>query len=524
MISSLSAVQNTFEELELFFDWKERIEKIFEKETKRLGFGFSFRKFGESKFLKTINSKCDACINETKRLTSEDSKQNIFVKNHQEQISHKFNNECSSIHTIDNNYDISNEKLISTSIIKCHNVEIMSLPIELMHSLGHDINVLSPMSHKYKELSQHTSIIGHLWNRKLLSNEMIFLEMGSGRGDLSLAISQCLKELNAFTHEFPNQKSNENANSNDTIKNQVTVNDVNTNDPFNHDNDTDRQLFNIENKQSTSKRKGKQDFNKRKIRKVDYPNDDTSDISIQFILLDRQIHRKKKDNNIRLNHPRLHSYNITDSILVKRYKLDIRDYDISKEESFYQRPFVCISKHFCGSATDLLLKQVESSLYNPQTTYSNSYLNQQKEKTNSLKKNFQGYFICLCCHHQCSWEDYIHQSYFINLRLSQLDFSRMKWLSSWGVTQFRNEEHPMNSMKQKIKEIESVEVENHSTKYDWFTKLSIQEKIELGFQCKRIIDYGRIDFLRNHGYSCEFVQYVKENVTPECYLLRATPK
>ncbi len=48
--------------------------------------------------------------------------------------------------------------------------------------------------------------------------------------------------------------------------------------------------------------------------------------------------------------------------------------------------------------------------------------------------------------------------------------------------------------------------------------------MEIGFKCKRLIDYGRVLFLREQGYNASLYYYVDRDVTLENCLLVATPK
>mmetsp|Transcript_10370 Transcript_10370/g.19878 ORF Transcript_10370/g.19878 Transcript_10370/m.19878 type:complete len:97 (-) Transcript_10370:166-456(-) len=50
-------------------------------------------------------------------------------------------------------------------------------------------------------------------------------------------------------------------------------------------------------------------------------------------------------------------------------------------------------------------------------------------------------------------------------------------------------------------------------------EFSQREKKEIGAMCKRMIDYGRIAFLRRLGFNCTLIRYVPANVTTENILL-----
>lgn len=53
--------------------------------------------------------------------------------------------------------------------------------------------------------------------------------------------------------------------------------------------------------------------------------------------------------------------------------------------------------------------------------------------------------------------------------------------------------------------------------------LSVPEREELGFKCKRILDMGRLLYLQNRGLHAELVYYVDRDISPENAVLIATP-
>ena len=55
-------------------------------------------------------------------------------------------------------------------------------------------------------------------------------------------------------------------------------------------------------------------------------------------------------------------------------------------------------------------------------------------------------------------------------------------------------------------------------------KFSSSDKTEIGLKCKRIIDLGRCNYLKNCGYEAELLFYVKSDVTLENVALLAKPR
>lgn len=50
-----------------------------------------------------------------------------------------------------------------------------------------------------------------------------------------------------------------------------------------------------------------------------------------------------------------------------------------------------------------------------------------------------------------------------------------------------------------------------------YLKLNLkhEEREEIGIQCKRLIDMGRMDYLQKHGYQVELVSYIDKSISLE---------
>ncbi|VDI29464.1 tRNA:m4X modification enzyme [Mytilus galloprovincialis] len=53
--------------------------------------------------------------------------------------------------------------------------------------------------------------------------------------------------------------------------------------------------------------------------------------------------------------------------------------------------------------------------------------------------------------------------------------------------------------------------------------LSIKEREEIGRKCKRLIDYGRVEYLKEKGLNCDMKVYIEEQLTPENVAIFAKP-
>lgn len=73
-----------------------------------------------------------------------------------------------------------------------------------------------------------------------------------------------------------------------------------------------------------------------------------------------------------------------------------------------------------------------------------------------------------------------------------------------------------------ISDTKSSHNTNKSSSID-YTGLTRQEKTELGFQAKRLLDMGRVLFLRACNFESSLVYYIDRSISPENVLLIALP-
>jgi tRNA:m4X modification enzyme len=79
---------------------------------------------------------------------------------------------------------------------------------------------------------------------------------------------------------------------------------------------------------------------------------------------------------------------------------------------------VIISKHLCGSATDLALRCAADG----------------QKNTNKVR----AIVIALCCHHRLMWNDYVGKEFFTRNNLTPKDFSLIRALTSWCTCENRH--------------------------------------------------------------------------------------
>ncbi|KAK7501164.1 hypothetical protein BaRGS_00007649 [Batillaria attramentaria] len=163
-----------------------------------------------------------------------------------------------------------------------------------------------------------------------------------------------------------------------------------------------------------------------------------------------------------------------------------------------------------------------------------------------------GILIALCCHHQCTWQAYVGKSFMQQCGFTASDFSLLTRLSSWAVCGWLGQDGSFDSAENKSKQSgqsresgtlpESDSLQTSQTNnfdedqdehvaHDLITEtdkkctlqLSEKEKKEVGWRCKRLLDYGRACYLRNHGMHSVLKEYIDPSQTPENVVLVAVP-
>lgn len=184
----------------------------------------------------------------------------------------------------------------------------------------------------------------------------------------------------------------------------------------------------------------------------------------KILVVDRQSHRYKKDNQI------------ANREIVERIRADISDLDLQHLESVKQcESMIGVSKHLCGGATDLALRCMVQG-------------NQNGVKTN-------GFIICLCCHHQCTWNTFVGKEWLVQNGIDKKTFDLLIKLVSWCVCGHRQ------SSKSPVETPEK--------------KTERKEREEVGWKCKRILDHARLHYLSTNAYDAKMSFYADKSTTLE---------
>lgn len=177
----------------------------------------------------------------------------------------------------------------------------------------------------------------------------------------------------------------------------------------------------------------------------------------KILVVDRASHRHKKDNLVK------------DKEKIERIRADIADLQLSGLSTVDdQTHFAAISKHLCGVATDLTLRCIVNGNC------------EMSIKTRNV-------LICVCCHHRCVWRSFTGKKW---LELNEIDektFAIITRMASWCVCGDRS-----GGQRKSTKERELI-----------------------GWKCKRLLDFARIQYLIEHGYEPKLSFYIEKSVTPE---------
>lgn len=228
-----------------------------------------------------------------------------------------------------------------------------------------------------------------------------------------------------------------------------------------------------------------------------------------FVLIDRGAQRYKYDTKLRYNQ----------NINVKRIRVDIQHLNLQGVEGIEgYRHIVGLGKHLCGSASDLALRCL---CQHPGTEVA-------------------GVVLALCCHHRCVWESYCGLEVLQGLGVLPSEFYILTALTGWATCNSRDvpskekttfepqntssfemnasqEEHP-ELLSPKETMTEKRLMENRYTRLN----LSAQHREEVGRKAKQVLDYGRMQYMREQGFECSLVQYVAKDTTPENVALIAS--
>ncbi|OZJ06250.1 hypothetical protein BZG36_00847 [Bifiguratus adelaidae] len=221
---------------------------------------------------------------------------------------------------------------------------------------------------------------------------------------------------------------------------------------------------------------------------------DSSDASHYYIFVDRKNMRNKFDSQIH-RPPKAQAHRLL--LDIKDLKLSGFDLLSESERNSKSLSLSAISKHLCGSATDLTLKCLANY--------------KQDQEANGIKTPVKAIVIALCCHHICRFHMYPNQDFLRKHDIDEAFFARLAKMSSWAVSGARDEQHA----KSEDEETENDDnTEENAVRVT--TLLPSPLRFHLGHIAKRILDHGRMLYLRQCGFAnARIVHYISRNTSLE---------
>ena len=169
-----------------------------------------------------------------------------------------------------------------------------------------------------------------------------------------------------------------------------------------------------------------------------------------------------------IDDPQTSSFVLIDRARVRhkadRYIPNVTRHTIDLRHLDFNKLYECKKKHICAVSKHLCGVATDLSLRGIVNTHVDNMA------------------LAMCCHHRCLWEDYVNPDFFLNQGFTSSDFNNIVRMSSWATS-------------------------CHT---------------EVGRMCKRLIDAGRVEYLKKVGYKAHLVYYCTLEDSLENCLLVAT--
>uniref|UniRef100_UPI00398E58FB tRNA:m(4)X modification enzyme TRM13 homolog isoform X3 n=2 Tax=Pristiophorus japonicus TaxID=55135 RepID=UPI00398E58FB len=257
--------------------------------------------------------------------------------------------------------------------------------------------------------------------------------------------------------------------------------------------------------------------------------------NVHFLLVERATTRFKVDGKHRSR-----------GSMFERLQIDIEDLSLDKVPLLVRErlPVVGIGKHLCGAATDLALRCMIGSYKTKQEDAGKEPLEKRLKidemetigehpmslsnctvQSAANRQSVLGIAVALCCHHRCEWKHYVGKEFFSSQGLGAEDFKIFQRMSSWATCGMKRHsidggEAEFNNADQKV-QLDEHDFEEESSAYEG--TLSVEEREHLGRLCKRLIDQGRIWYLKQRGFDSALQYYTSSSISLENVLLTAVP-
>ncbi|KAK3264056.1 hypothetical protein CYMTET_27186 [Cymbomonas tetramitiformis] len=237
-------------------------------------------------------------------------------------------------------------------------------------------------------------------------------------------------------------------------------------------------------------------------------------------LVERRSYRFKAERSIRK----------TEGAHCERLRIDLADLALDKVACMQGKDLIVTGKHLCGAATDFALRAARTCRC--EGAQRSGCDEAEAAVGEAPGPTLEGVAIATCCHHLCNWNAYVNKSFFRDLGFSAVEFRLVAWMTSWANCGDHNqgdaEQDPAdpasaaddNPMNQGAGNDEGVAAEEAFGG----RILSRKERTTLGHACKRLIDTGRVQWLKQHGLQAELACFIGASTSPENRMLLANLK
>lgn len=267
----------------------------------------------------------------------------------------------------------------------------------------------------------------------------------------------------------------------------------------------------------------------------------SNEIPTRLVMVERTGSRSKADKIFRTlpttTNDTRNSYLKLDAVKWSRLECDLAHVNLpvvlkadDKKGDSDDADIVLIAKHLCGAGTDLALKSMEP-----------------------IRDQVKSCLLATCCHGICNWNDYVGRDYLrqvmqeenSTLTFGPLEFDLMRqWCAGSVACQTKpsakegsniaergngtNEEGVEDECEHTVS-VKAINTEPTASTAK--TRVNISAVVEslklicgiegLGRACQRLIDYGRLEYLRNVIFapdapsSCKLLHYVPPDVSPQ---------
>lgn len=187
---------------------------------------------------------------------------------------------------------------------------------------------------------------------------------------------------------------------------------------------------------------------------------------------------------------------------LKRIRCDIADFNPHKLPQIGRcTEWLAYGKHLCGSATDFTLRCCANFA-----------------KSGQKGAGSVGYAIATCCHHLCSWDQYVGKSFILSHGFSPEEFELMCYMCSWATC---GHSSPAGMPKSESTEKPDDAIPRTCEPQEWrpYITMDRSHRMQVGAKCKEIIDQGRVAWSRDQGFFPKIVDYIDKQVSEENRLL-----